>query len=90
MTTPSAALRSVALAVPALALLVSGCNRDSLAPDCFEIDPNTGECLIPDPGGTDVGGGVVVTAGAFVEPMTVTVSGGARHVVSPQRCSAVQ
>lgn len=55
MTTPHAALRSVALAVPALALLVSGCNRDAIAPDCFEIDPNTGICLVPDPGGTEVG-----------------------------------
>lgn len=38
-----------------VALAVSGCNRDELAPDCFRIDPNTNECLIPDPGGTAPG-----------------------------------
>ena len=48
-------VRALALIVPAAALLVSGCSRDELAPDCFEIDPNTGVCLVPDPGGTAVG-----------------------------------
>ena len=48
-------VRALALIVPAAALLASGCSRDELAPDCFEIDPNTGVCLVPDPGGTAVG-----------------------------------
>ena len=40
----------------ALAMLtVTGCNRDDLAPDCFKIDADTNECLIPDPGGTAPG-----------------------------------
>jgi hypothetical protein len=39
----------------ALALVTTGCSRDDLAPDCFKIDPDTGVCLIPDPGGTAPG-----------------------------------
>lgn len=54
-TLPKRIVRALGLAVPALALLVTGCNRDELAPDCFEIDPDTGVCLIPDPGGVAVG-----------------------------------
>ena len=50
-------VRTVGLSLPALALLatVGSCSRDDLAPDCFEIDPDTGICLVPDPGGTAVG-----------------------------------
>ncbi|NVB38104.1 hypothetical protein G6O69_09695 [Pseudenhygromyxa sp. WMMC2535] len=48
-------VRALAVTVPAIALLITGCSRDELAPDCFEIDPNTGVCLVPDPGGTEAG-----------------------------------
>jgi hypothetical protein len=49
--------RTVGLSLPVLALMItiSSCSRDDLAPDCFEIDPDTGICLVPDPGGTAVG-----------------------------------
>ncbi|PRP90255.1 putative Ig domain protein [Enhygromyxa salina] len=50
-------VRTVGLGLPILAVLTvaSSCSRDALAPDCFEIDPDTGICLVPDPGGTAVG-----------------------------------
>jgi hypothetical protein len=52
---PRTGLTSILLAIPTLALALGGCSRDELAPDCFEIDPDTGVCLIPDPGGTAPG-----------------------------------
>jgi hypothetical protein len=51
------------VALPMLTLVVSGCSRDELAPDCFEINPDTGVCLIPDPGGTEPG----INCGTFPE-----------------------
>ncbi len=54
LTAPSIA-RAVIVALPVLSLMLTGCNRDELAPDCFKIDPDTGVCLIPDPGGTEPG-----------------------------------
>ncbi|MFO7567456.1 MAG: Ig domain-containing protein [Enhygromyxa sp.] len=47
--------RIAAFAVPMLALALGACSRDELAPDCFEISPETGRCLVPDPGGTAPG-----------------------------------
>lgn len=55
--------RTVILALPMLTLVVAGCNRDELAPDCFKIDEDTGVCLIPDPGGTEPG----INCGSFPE-----------------------
>jgi hypothetical protein len=42
-------------AVPMLALAFGACSRDELAPDCFLISEETGQCLVPDPGGTAPG-----------------------------------
>ncbi|MCA9698691.1 MAG: hypothetical protein KC431_14290 [Myxococcales bacterium] len=46
--------RAAGVAVPMLALATTSCSRAELAPDCFQIDPATGVCLVPYPGASDV------------------------------------
>ena len=46
-----AVVRTIGIGLPMLVLLTS-CNRDPLAPDCFVVE--NGECLIPYPGASDV------------------------------------
>lgn len=57
--------RVAGLTVPVLALLTMSCSRAELAPDCFQIDPATGVCLIPYPGASDV---TVACADPFIFP----------------------
>lgn len=49
-----AVARTIGMGLPLLALMTTSCNRDPLAPDCFEIEGNN--CVIPNPGGEEVSG----------------------------------
>lgn len=47
-----AVVRGIGITLPMCALLLPGCARDELAPDCFVVV--NGECQIPNPGSSDI------------------------------------